>query len=89
MIWLRLSTDSNGGQVTVVLGSTEDFVTDALSGGAKIANNPEFTGWLALIGGNAPSAAAPADYQYLQYPFLVTVRNGAILEVHQIWVPDR
>ncbi len=39
---------------TVVLGSTEDFVTDALSSGAKIGNNPEFTGWLALIGGNAP-----------------------------------
>jgi len=40
-----------------------------------------------LIGGNEPGAQAPADYQYQPYPFLVTVRNGAIVDVHQIWVP--
>ena len=40
-----------------------------------------------LIGGNAPSAAAPADYRYSPYPFLVTVRNGHIVDAHQIWVP--
>jgi hypothetical protein len=39
---------------TVVLGSNEAFVTEALSTRAKIANNPEFTGWLALVGGNVP-----------------------------------
>ena len=39
---------------TVVLGSTENFVTDALSNGGKIGDNPEFTGWLGLIGGDAP-----------------------------------
>ena len=40
-----------------------------------------------LIGGNAPSADAPPGYEYVAYPFLVTVRNGAIVEAHQIWVP--
>ncbi len=40
-----------------------------------------------LIGGNAPSAEAPADYRYTPYPFLITVRGGAIVEAHQIWVP--
>ena len=40
-----------------------------------------------LIGGNAPSAEAPAGYAYVPFPFLVTVRDGTITEAHQIWVP--
>lgn len=40
-----------------------------------------------IVGGNPPSADAPADYRYTPYPFLVTVRDGTIVEAHQIWVP--
>lgn len=40
-----------------------------------------------LIGGNEPSADAPDDYRYAPYPFLVTVRDGTIVDAHQIWVP--
>lgn len=40
-----------------------------------------------LIGGNSPSADAPADFEYVPYPFLVTVRHGVIVEAHQIWIP--
>ncbi len=40
-----------------------------------------------LIGGNPPSADAPADYRYVPYPFLLTIRHGQIVEAHQIWVP--
>lgn len=40
-----------------------------------------------LVGGNAPSTDAPDGYRYMPYPFLVTVRDGTIVDVHQIWVP--
>ena len=40
-----------------------------------------------LVGGNEPSADAPDGYRYMPYPFLVTVRDGTIVDVHQIWVP--
>lgn len=60
--------------VTVVAESRQNYAVP----GAELAS---------LIGGNAPSADAPADYKYVPYPFLVTVRNGTIVDVHQIWVP--
>jgi hypothetical protein len=40
-----------------------------------------------LAGGGAPSAGAPADYRWVDFPFLLTVRNGAATEARQIWVP--
>lgn len=61
--------------VTVVTKDRQNYAVP----GAELAS---------LIGGNAPSADAPADYEYVAYPFLVTVRSGAIIEAHQIWVPD-
>lgn len=60
--------------VTVVAESRQNYAVP----GAELAS---------LIGGNAPSADAPADYQYVPYPFLITVRNGTIIAAHQIWVP--
>ena len=60
--------------VTVVSTTQQNYAVP----GAELAS---------LIGGNAPSAAAPAGYRYSPYPFLVTVRNGHIVDAHQIWVP--
>ncbi len=60
--------------VTVVAESRQNYAVP----GAELA---------ALIGGNDPSAAAPPAYHYVAYPFLLTVRNGQIVEAHQIWVP--
>lgn len=40
-----------------------------------------------LASGNPPSADAPDGYQYLEFPFLLTMRDGKIVEAHQIWVP--
>ena len=60
--------------VTVVAESGQNYAVP----GAELAS---------LIGGNAPSADAPADYRYVGYPFLVTVRNGTIIAAHQIWLP--
>ena len=60
--------------VTVVAESRQNYAVP----GAELAS---------LIGGNAPSADAPDDYSYVPFPFLVTVRDGAIVDVHQIWVP--
>lgn len=60
--------------VTVVAASRQNYWIP----GAELAS---------LVGGNAPSADAPADYEYVGYPFLVTVRDGVIVEAHQIWVP--
>ena len=60
--------------VTVVAESRQNYAVP----GAELAS---------LIGGNDPSAAAPADYRYVAYPFLLIVRDGQIVDAHQIWVP--
>ena len=60
--------------VTVAAESRQNYAIP----GAELAS---------LIVGNAPSADAPADYRYVPYPFLVTVRSGAIIAVNQIWLP--
>lgn len=39
---------------TVVLGSTEAYVAEALGNGPKISNNSDFSAWLALIGNGSP-----------------------------------
>lgn len=39
-----------------------------------------------LIAGNAPMAGSPADYTYVSFPFLLTVRAGKVVDAHQIWV---
>ncbi len=41
----------------------------------------------ALVTGLTPADAAPDDYFYVPFPFLVTVRGGVVVEAHQIWVP--
>jgi hypothetical protein len=43
---------------------------------------------IALALGGQPDRAAPDDYQYVTFPYLITVRNGEVVEAHQIWVPD-
>ena len=40
-----------------------------------------------LAAGGAPAAAAPDQFAYVPYPFLVTVRGGVVVEARQIWVP--
>ena len=40
-----------------------------------------------LIAGNAPGTPAPEGYAYVEFPFLLTVQGGKIVEAHQIWVP--
>lgn len=60
--------------VTVVAESQQNYAVP----GAELAS---------LIGGNAPSSDAPDGYRYVPYPFLVTVRDGTIVDAHQIWVP--
>ncbi|HAP76522.1 MAG TPA: hypothetical protein DCR14_10605 [Acidimicrobiaceae bacterium] len=40
-----------------------------------------------LAGGQPPAAEAPDTYTYVPYPFLATVRDGAVVELRQIWVP--
>jgi hypothetical protein len=42
---------------------------------------------LALAGDAAPAAAAPADFRFGGFPFLLTMRGGVVVEAHQIWVP--
>jgi hypothetical protein len=39
---------------TVVLGSNEAYVTEALGAGKKVADNAELTGWMKLVDQNAP-----------------------------------
>jgi hypothetical protein len=40
-----------------------------------------------LVGGGRPAAKAPPNFAFVPYPYLVTVRDGAIELVHQVWVP--
>ena len=41
----------------------------------------------ALSGGAAASPEAPEGYEYVEYPFLLTMRDGKVIEAHQVWVP--
>ena len=40
-----------------------------------------------LVWGGPPHVAAPSDFAYTPYPFLLSVRDGVVVEAHQIWVP--
>jgi hypothetical protein len=60
--------------VTVVAESQQNFAIP----GAELAS---------LVGGNFPSSDPPGDYRYVSYPFVVTVRDGQIVDAHQIWLP--
>ena len=42
---------------------------------------------VALVAGDSPGERSPADFQYEQYPFMVTVEGGIVTEAHQIWMP--
>ena len=42
---------------------------------------------VALVGGSQPAAEAPDDYQYVAFPFIVTVSSGVITAARQIWTP--
>ena len=39
-----------------------------------------------LASGAAPSAEAPEGYAYVDYPYLVTISSGQVVEAHQIWL---
>jgi hypothetical protein len=43
-----------GGVHTVVIGSNESFVVEALGPGPKIASNPEFSQWMAMVTSKSP-----------------------------------
>lgn len=40
-----------------------------------------------LAGGQPPSEGAPEGFEYVPFPFLLTVRDGKIVSAHQIWLP--
>jgi|GEM_PF-1018225 len=39
-----------------------------------------------LVAGEAPNPLAPEGYEFSDDPFLLTVRNGAVTGINQIWV---
>lgn len=59
--------------VSVVASDRRNFAID----GAEL---------LALVSGAEPTTSAPDDFAYVEYPFLVTVRDGRVVEARQIWV---
>ena len=40
-----------------------------------------------LASGAAPAAEAPEGFAYVPFPFLLSVRDGKIVEAHQVWMP--
>ena len=40
-----------------------------------------------LAGGGPPNDSAPDGFVYVPFPFLLSVRDGKIVQAHQIWVP--
>lgn len=40
-----------------------------------------------LASGAAPAAAAPEGFAFVPFPFLLTVRDGKVVQAHQIWLP--
>jgi hypothetical protein len=62
---------------TVIMGANEAAVTEALGGGKKITDNPDFTKWLALVDQKAPIwAVGRVDERVRQG--LVKVTSGAV-----------
>jgi len=41
-----------------------------------------------LVRGDPPAAAAPDEYRYVGFPFLLTVQDATIISAAQIWVPE-
>jgi len=41
---------------------------------------------LSLLSDNAPSDDAPPGYEWADYPFLLTIAGGVVIEAHQIWL---
>ena len=41
---------------------------------------------LALVRGDAPAHDAPAGYAFTDFPFLLTVEAGVVVEARQIWL---
>jgi hypothetical protein len=40
-----------------------------------------------LASGTLPDDHAPEGYTFIEFPFLLTVSGGKVVEAHQIWVP--
>ena len=69
------------GTITMSPGVADVIVCDFLAfppGECYRVTGAEFT---RLVGGGAPSAGAPADFQYTPSPVFVTVRDGAVTAV--------
>jgi hypothetical protein len=67
-------TSADLGSVTVVTADRKNYAVT----GTELAT---------LVSGGHPSAKAPPTFAFAPYPYLVTVRDGAIELVHQVWVP--
>jgi len=42
---------------------------------------------LSIAGGAKPAEEAPEGFEFAPFPFLLTVRDGKIVEARQIWLP--
>lgn len=49
-----------------------------------LVDGPEL---FALVSGRAPAATAPTDFFFVPFPFLVTVKDGTVISLEQVWVP--
>lgn len=60
--------------VTVVDGKQQNYGVDA----AELAR---------LVNGDAPSSEAPDGFAFEPFPFVVTVVDGKVVEIRQVWMP--
>lgn len=65
---------SDMASVTVAAGNQQNFAITADE-------------LLRLVSGEGPSAAAPEDFEYVEFPFLLTVRDGTVVTANQVWAP--
>ncbi|MEO5898861.1 MAG: hypothetical protein ABIR68_01870, partial [Ilumatobacteraceae bacterium] len=72
------------GAFPLYLGTARLTVADAVTQKSFQVTNDELFG---LVGGNPPTAAAPAGFTYVPFAFLLNVEGGQIVSAEQVWTP--
>ncbi|MEO5723564.1 MAG: hypothetical protein ABIQ39_11195, partial [Ilumatobacteraceae bacterium] len=72
------------GTMAMIVGTAKVTVADAATQKSYLIDGSELA---RLLAGKTPNAAAPADYTYVPFSFLVKVGGGQIVSAEQVWTP--
>ncbi len=76
--------DTNSGEFVMVVGEAGVTVSDEMTQLSLQIDGGEL---FRLVAGGSAASAAPAGYRFVGFPFFVTVQDGHIVSVDQVWMP--